>query len=442
MARTLADLWEEAVQAFDQQQWDRALKRCIVILQGAPECFEARMKVADIVLKQGMVPAAMEVYKVIAWHFTKAGFPLLGIVAIKMLTAMEKSYSDVLEVLAGLYSAESDRVSPEAPAPRLPDLKSVEVTKAAENIDQVVPLSGAELGNLATKLATDEKGLADYPEKLSPIPLFSDLPEDAFAQLLGDLKLKRFSRDGVILREGDPGKSFFLLARGNVEVSKKVSGEDLVLARLSDGSVFGEMALVSNEPRSATVRALSHVDLLQLDRSDLEKEARQVESIGLALKKFTRSRMLSNLMALSHVFRALPHEERHAVLDSFISMSVKKGQVIIEEGRKGIGLFVVLRGEAEVKKREGDTLVPLALLREGDVFGEISLIKDIPTTATVIAGKDGEFLFLSRKEFENRVRRNPELWRTLSEISEERLKETARLMSETEFLADDEFVLI
>lgn len=442
MARTLADLWEEVVKAFEQQQWDRALKRCIVILQGAPDCFEARMKVADVLLKQGMVSEAMEVYKVIAWHFTKAGFPLLGIVAIKMLTAVEKSYSDVLEVLAGLYSAGSDRVSPEAPAPQLPDLRRVEVTKAAENVDQVVPLSGTELGNLAAKLATDEKGLTDYPKMLHSIPLFSDLPEDAFAQLLADLKLKRFSRDGVILREGDPGKSFFLLARGVVEVSKKVAEENLVLARLSDGSVFGEMALVSKEPRSATVRALSHVDLLELERSDLEKEARQVKSIGQALKKFTRSRMLSNLMALSHVFRALPHEERHAVLDSFISMAVKKGQVIIEEGRKGIGLFVVLRGEAEVKKREGNTLVPLALLREGDVFGEISLIKDIPTTATVIAGKDGEFLFLSRKEFENRVRRNPELWRTLSEISEERLKETARLMSETEFLADDEFVLI
>ena len=442
MARTLANLWEEVVQAFDRQQWDRALKRCIVILQGAPECFEARMKVADILLKQGMVSEAMEVYKVIAWHFTKAGFPLLGIVAIKMLTAVEKSYSDVLEVLAGLYSADSDRMSAEAPAPRPPELKRVEVTKAAENIDQVVPLSGKDLGALATKLATDEKGLTDYPEKLHPIPLFSDLPEDAFAQLLGDLQLKRFARDGVVLREGDPGTSFFLLARGTVEVSKKVSEENLVLARLSDGSVFGEMALVSNEPRSATVRALSHVDLLELSRADLEKQAQQVESIGQALKKFTRSRMLSNLMALSHVFRALPHEERHAVLDRFISMAVKKGQVIIEEGRKGIGLFVVLRGEAEVKKREGNTLVPLALLREGDVFGEISLIKDIPTTATVIAARDGEFLFLSRKEFENRVRRNPELWRTLSDISEERLKETARLMSETEFLADDEFVLI
>jgi CRP-like cAMP-binding protein len=442
MARTLANLWEEVVQAFDQQQWDRALKRCIVILQGAPDCFEARMKVADILLKQGMVSEAMEVYKVIAWHFTKAGFPLLGIVAIKMLTAVEKSYTDVLEVLAGLYSADSDRVSPAAPAPRLPDLKRVEVTKAAENVDQVVPLSGKDLGALATKLAIDEKGLTEYPEKLHPIPLFSDLPEDAFAQLLGDLQLKRYSRDGVILREGDKGKSFFLLARGTVEVSKKVAEENLVLARLSDGSVFGEMALVSNEPRSATVRALSHVDLLELSRADLEKEAQQVESISQALSKFTRARMLSNLMALSQVFRALPHEERHAVLDRFISMAVKKGQVIIEEGRKGIGLFVVLRGEAEVKKREGNTLVPLALLREGDVFGEISLIKDIPTTATVIAARDGEFLFLSRKEFENRVRRNPELWRTLSDISEERLKETARLMSETEFLADDEFVLI
>ena len=156
MARTLANLWSEVIQAFEQEQWDRALKRCIVILQGAPDCFETRIKVADILLKQGMVSEAMEVYKVIAWHFTKAGFPLLGIVAIKMLTAVEKSYAEVLEVLAGLYSADSDRVSPEAPAPKLPDLKSVEITKAAENIDSVVPLAGKELGSLAAKLARDE----------------------------------------------------------------------------------------------------------------------------------------------------------------------------------------------------------------------------------------------------------------------------------------------
>jgi len=442
MTVTLSDLWQEVVQAFEQGQWDRGLKRCIVILQGAPACFEARMKVGDILLKQGRVAEAQEVYKTIAWHFTKAGFPLLAITAIKMMTSLDDRHSDVMDILAGLYSSESDRVSSEAPHPQLPKLSAIEVSQAGQNVDKVISLAGQELCDLAAKLASDEKGLQDYPEKLPAIPLFSDLPEEAFQKLLGNLKLKRLGRDGVILREGEKGESFFIQARGEVEISKLVGGEELILAKLSDNAVFGEMALVSNEPRSASVKAVSHVDLLELTRQDLEREAEQYVSISKALKKFTRSRMLSNLMALSNVFRVLPHDERHAVLERIISMEVKKGQVIIEEGRKGIGLFVILRGEAEVKKREGDTLVPLALLREGDVFGEIALVKDVPTTATVIAGSDGEFLFLSRKEFEDCIRANPDLWRTLGEISEDRLKETARLITETDFIGDDEFVLI
>lgn len=442
MARTLFEVRTEMVEAFERGAWDEALRRCIVILQGAPGNFEARMKVADILLKQGMVDEAQEVYKVVAWHFTKAGFPLLGIVAIKMLTSFEASYQAVLDVLASLYAAGSDRVSPDAPRPQLPRLESVEITEAALNVDRVVPLAGAELGALAARLAKDERGLGAYPDELPALPLFSDLPEDAFARLLADLKLRRFARDGVVIREGEPGDSFFLLARGVVEVSKKVGGERLKLTELRDGAVFGEMALVSHEPRTATVRARTHLDLLELHRGDLEKEAGDYESVSRALARFTRSRMLNNLMAISAVFRGLPPAERHAMLERFISTEVRKGQVIIEEGSRGIGLFVILRGDAEVKKREGDTLVPVALLREGDLFGEISLIKDVPTTATVIAGRDGEFLFLSRKEFETRIRRSPELWRSLSRISDDRLKETARLVAETDFLGDDEFVLL
>jgi CRP-like cAMP-binding protein len=442
MPDTLLDLWRQVTEAFDKQDWDRALRRCVVMLQGAPESFEARMKVGDILLKQGLTEQATGVYKVVAWHFTKAGHPLLGIVAIKMLTAFEESYQDVLDVLANLYSAESDRVASDAVVPALPRLEQIELSEAGRNVDQVISLTGRALSDLAAKLAMDESGLPAYPQNLPFLPLFSDLPEDAFAAVLRDLKLRRLAGDGLVLREGDAGESFFLLARGEVEVVKRVGRENLVLARLSDGAVFGEMALVSAQPRSATVRAVTHLDLLELSRADLDRAAVQLESVGRALKRFTRSRMLNNLMAMSTVFRSLPSEDRHALLDRFISTEVSKGKVIIEEGRSGMGLFVILRGEVEVKKRDGETLVPLALLRVGDVFGEISLVKDLPTTATVLAGSDAELLFLSRKEFDKVVERKPQLKQALAQISDERLRETARLMSQTDFLGDDEFVLL
>ncbi len=442
MPDTLADLWHQALEAFERQEWDRALKRCIVILQGAPGNYEARMKVGDILLKQGRTEEAIGVYKVIAWHFTKAGHPLLAIVAVKMLTAFEESYNDVLEVLAHLYSAESDRVSAAAPKPRLPRLSAIELTDAGRNVDKVVTLAGDELAGLAAKLASSDEGLDAYPELLPAIPLFSDLPGDAFAAVLRDLKLKRLAGDGVVIREGEPGGSFFLLARGQVEVTKRVGDDELVLARLRDGAVFGEMALATDQARTATVRARTHLDLLELSRADLDRKANQLTSVARALKKFTRSRMLNNLMTLSTVFRELPGDDRSALLEKFISTEIPLGKVIIEEGKPGLGLFVVLRGEVEVKKRDGDTLVPIALLGVGDVFGEISLIQDVPTTATVIAGNDVELLFLSRKEFDRYVEGHPELRKRLADISSERLRETARLMAETDVLDDDDFVLL
>ncbi len=442
MPRTLADLWQQAVAAFEQQNWDRALRRCMAILQGAPESYEARMKIGDILLKQGRVDEAAEVYKVIAWHFTKAGYPLLAIVAIKMLTASEQSYQSVLEVLVHLYSVESDRVSHQVEPPPMVQLEAIELTEAGRNVDRVIDLQGQALSQLAAQMACEDKGLDQYPERLPAIPLFSQLPEEAFAIVLRDLRVRRFAGDGVVLREGDPGTAFYLLARGRVEVSKRVGDEQLALARLGDGAVFGEMALMSDEPRSATVRAMTHLDLLELKRDDLEREAHQLASVARALKRFTRQRMLKNLMALSAVFRSLPAADRHTLLDLFVSTEIPKGKVIIEEGRPGLGLFIVARGEVEVKKREGDTLVPLALLRVGDVFGEISLIRDIDTTATVIAGTDTELLFLSRKQFKTHLAANPGLEHSLRQISAERLRETARLMTETDFIGDDEFVLL
>jgi len=442
MTRTLADLWREADEAFVRGEYDLSLRRCIVVLQGAPGCFEARMRVGDALLKRELPELASEVYKVTAWHFTKAGFPLLGIAALKMLSAVEQGYADALEVLAGLYAAGSDRVAPDAPRPRLPELGGIELSAAGENIDQVVPLQGMELCRLAASLAQDERGLAPYPQKLPPIPLFSELGEDDFAAVLADLRLRRFYPGGAILREGRPGDSFFLLARGEVQVTKQVGGEALTLARLADGAVFGEMALVSREPRAATVQAVTQVDALELGREELERRAGKLAGVARALLRFTRARLLANVMALSPVFRSLSQEDRQALLDRFVSTEVKKGQVLLEEGKRGPGLFLVLRGDAEVKKREGDALVPLALLREGDVFGEISLLRDQPTSATVLAGRDGELLFLSRGEFERLVAERPALRRALEVVSEERLRETRARLAETDVLGDDAIVLI
>src|SRR5690606_13420510 len=125
-----------------------------------------------------------------------------------------------------------------------------------------------DLVGAARQIALDfSKAAGVHPERLPPVPLFSRLPKDAFAQVLASLKLVRLQPGGTVIRQGDGGQSFFVLARGSVSVTHLPEGADtpLELAKLHDGSIFGEMALVSAQPRSATVTALTDCDLLEFD---------------------------------------------------------------------------------------------------------------------------------------------------------------------------------
>jgi cAMP-dependent protein kinase regulator len=187
------------------------------------------------------------------------------------------------------------------------------------------------------------------------------------------------------------------------------------------------MALVSAAPRTATVRAVGDVDLLELSRADIETQAEELGSVRTALERFTRGRFLANLAATSPLFRALDPDARRRVLARFESELIAPGDIVIEEGESGPGLFLVLRGELKVSRRVGGTERRLAILRSGQVFGEISLLRDVPTTATVTAVSPGEVLRIRRDQFEEVLRDFPELWSTLRELSEKRLEAQRRV---------------
>jgi len=78
----------------------------------------------------------------------------------------------------------------------------------------------------------------------------------------------RFSSGDTIFRQGDPADFVYVIAKGEVEVTREEAGEVKALARLSQGHYFGEMALLSDVPRTATVRAVTDVEVLTWSRAD------------------------------------------------------------------------------------------------------------------------------------------------------------------------------
>ncbi len=104
---------------------------------------------------------------------------------------------------------------------------------------------------------------------LAAIPLLADVSEATRAELTTWFATERFDGGREIIRQGDAGDRLYIIAHGTVEVIREDTKQHL--AKLSDGDYFGEMALLSEEPRNATVRALGPCVCLTLQRDQFQK---------------------------------------------------------------------------------------------------------------------------------------------------------------------------
>lgn len=420
---TLAQIKQHADQRLLMGDAHGALHAYCAMVQLQPVNLDARLRVADALLALGDVQRAAVVYTALSRYAANSGYPLRALVALKVLSALEPQLEVLLRGVAELYALGSPKLGRGvrlAPG----DLNA----EAPAGLDLSKSIALEQLAPHAERVAADLTGAA-YPEKLPPIPLFSELSAETFGALLGALKLRRVRPGEVIIAEGEPGQSFFVVARGEVKVSKRLAqGEVAELATLHEGSIFGEMALVSAAPRSATVTAVGDADLLEFDRDALMAASREVGTLAAALDKFTRERLLSNLMSTCPLFTPLDRKQRLDLVRRFTAHDVAGGVVILREGEPGRGLFVLLAGEVDVSKVDGAEKVLLASLKPGDIFGEMSMLNDEAANATVTAARQSTVLFLPKEVFIRLVQAFPEIKGYVSQLSDDRLMDTRLLL--------------
>jgi CRP/FNR family cyclic AMP-dependent transcriptional regulator len=122
--------------------------------------------------------------------------------------------------------------------------------------------------------------------------LFQDLEENEIHQVLSHTGPRNFSSGDIIIQEGDPGNSLFIMQSGEVEITKQLTlvldedtPKERVFIRLNaeNGVYFGEMALLENETRSATVTALTDCSLLELHQKDFLDLIERNPAMGVKL---------------------------------------------------------------------------------------------------------------------------------------------------------------
>jgi CRP-like cAMP-binding protein len=401
----------------------------------------SRQKLADVLRRKGDLGAAVVEYVEVADGYARDGLLLKAIAVCKVVLELDPGHLDTQRMLADLYARRRQEACasprrlgtvPEPEPLAVPagglDLE-VEPVPEAPTAFEVISEAAADARRAGVEadldIAIDE--VVPLPEPpaaparrvLPRVPLFSDLSPEAFQALTANVRLRGVAAGEVVLRQGDPGDRFYAIASGLMRVERTVpSGCKVVLAFLEDGAFFGEMALLSAEPRSASVVAESDGELIEIAAEVLTAVCRAHPHVAGSLERFYRERLLANALATSPLFRPFTPGNREAVMQRFRTARVAAGQCIITEGQPSPGLFVVLSGAFAVVKGPGGSAA--AMLREGDVFGEMSCLRKGPAAATVVARRAGTLLQLPRDRFDELIMTYPQILELVADLADQR----------------------
>jgi len=225
---------------------------------------------------------------------------------------------------------------------------------------------------------------------LQNVPDLQGLEESQMAQLANVMDASDWNDGEYIVQKGDQAESLFLILSGEVVCHSEGGGQDEM--RLKEGEFFGESALkeaAEDRKRQANVVAVGSVRVGELKREDFKQILGSLEEVFV--KNFNR-KVLDGVDLL----KPLQVTEREALLDIFEVAILEEGATAIEQGTVGTHFFIIKSGAMSVQNDGAE----VKQLKDGDYFGERSLLTAEATNATVKALGRTELMKLGKEEFD------------------------------------------
>uniref|UniRef100_A0A3B4YZE2 cGMP-dependent protein kinase n=1 Tax=Stegastes partitus TaxID=144197 RepID=A0A3B4YZE2_9TELE len=221
---------------------------------------------------------------------------------------------------------------------------------------------------------------------------------------------KVYTEGQLVIQEGEAGNYLYVLAEGLLEVIQ--NGK--LLGEMHPGTAFGELAILYNCKRTATVKAVPQSHIWALDRQTFQ-------TIMMRTIQARHEEYFSFLRSVS-LLRELPEEKLAKIVDCLEVDYFEKGEYIIREGEEGNTFFIIAKGEVIVTQRTEGFAEPQEIntLGVGDYFGEKALISEDVRSANIICNEnDTHCLVVDRENFNQMVGTYEELQAYLKEYVEE-----------------------
>ena len=210
--------------------------------------------------------------------------------------------------------------------------------------------------------------------------------------VLGAFQGLRFLRGAAIITQGELGDNFYVLESGacDIWVQREGGARERVM-RATPGTSFGELALLYDSPRAASVVATERCKCWALDRETFKRIL-----MGNAVRRNARyEAFLDNVPCLQQLGRY----EKLKLTDALRSQSVAAGDAVVREGTYGNDFYIIEEGEVRVTKPSRGPVEVCRRLGPSDFFGERALLSTEKRAATVTAVKPTQLLVLDRESF-------------------------------------------
>jgi len=284
--------------------------------------------------------------------------------------------------------------------------------KDGKNIRMAI---SAETNQKAVKLQKIPKSNEDkdfLSRALEQNQFFRNLKNDQLTKIIDCMEKKKLTANVEIIKEGTDGTYLYVIETGQVTINTAKDGD---VATINEGKIFGELALLYNCRRTASVRTKTDCTVYQLDRRYFQNI---VQRTG-AQRDLAKYELLKAVPTL----KDLPEAKLKKIADCLDEEKFEDGQCIIKQGATGDSFYIISEGQVKVTKTKGSEEKEVAQLTKGNFFGELALQSEDKRAANVYASGDTKCFSLDRHAFVNLIGR---------------LDEQAKTESATESISDGE----
>lgn len=237
----------------------------------------------------------------------------------------------------------------------------------------------------------------NYQSILEQMPLFSGLNSDDIFTIASHLRVEKHRAGALIIRQGEVGDKFYIIKEGEVEVLQDADGLERTVAWLNRGDYFGEIALLKEVPRTASCKAKTPVELLVLTKADFNR----LEISSKIQKTISQAELFKTIPA----FKELASHHINLISAKLTTKIYPPEIVIAKQDEPGHAFYVVKSGTASLTfQSENEEEEIVAYLGEGEFFGEMELMTELPSPVTLKTVSQAELLILEKEDFDKLAR--------------------------------------